>query len=102
MKSNASLVPAHVRRKSKLLTRFSAVLCTALAAVGMSTQVAAQSAPDVSKELAVVKRNLETPQLKSALQFVEDQIANPADVVQDSRNRSATAPMVRVTAGRTG
>jgi len=83
MKSNASLVPAHVRRKSKLLTRFSAVLCTALAAVGMSTQVAAQSAPDVSKELAVVKRNLETPQLKSALQFVEDQIANPADVVQD-------------------
>jgi acetylornithine deacetylase/succinyl-diaminopimelate desuccinylase-like protein len=60
-------------------------LCAALAVAAFSGSglAAAPTAPDVSKELAVVKRNMDTPQLKSALAFVEKQIANPADVIQD-------------------
>jgi len=71
---------------NKPMSRFSLALCAALAfaALGASEQAAAQkAAPDVSKEVAVVKRHLATPQLKSALDFVEEQIADPSDVIQD-------------------
>lgn len=39
--------------------------------------------PDPSREVAVVRRHMQTPQLRSALQFVESQITNPKDVIQD-------------------
>ena len=44
---------------------------------------AQQQQPDLSKEVATVKRMMATPQLQSALKFVESQIANPKDVIQD-------------------
>ncbi|MEJ0085070.1 MAG: M20/M25/M40 family metallo-hydrolase [Pseudomonadota bacterium] len=54
-----------------------------LVALGAAQPTAAQKGPDVSKEVAVVKRHLGTPQLKTALEFVEEQIADPSDVIQD-------------------
>jgi len=90
MRDNLCLVRAPTRRKSE---SFSFALCAALALTGLgaSEHAAAQSVdkaadkspPDVSKEIAVVKRHMDTTQLKSALAFVEEQIANPTDVIQD-------------------
>jgi acetylornithine deacetylase/succinyl-diaminopimelate desuccinylase-like protein len=50
---------------------------------GLSQPATAQKPPDVSKELGVVRKHLETGKLKSALEFVESQIADPSDVIQD-------------------
>ena len=38
---------------------------------------------DLSREVADVKRHIASPQLGSALDFVETQIADPSDVIQD-------------------
>ncbi len=75
--------------KNRSSFRFSLALCAAfaLAALGAPERAAAQAAakgpPDVSKELAVVQKHLGTAKLKSALEFVEAQIAKPDDVIQD-------------------
>lgn len=38
---------------------------------------------NLDREVAVVRQHLETPSLKRALEFVEEQIADPSDVIQD-------------------
>jgi len=54
----------------------------AFALAAFATPGAAQTL-DMSREIASVKRAMETPQLRSALSFVESQIADPSDVIQD-------------------
>jgi acetylornithine deacetylase/succinyl-diaminopimelate desuccinylase-like protein len=45
--------------------------------------IRAQTVVDVASELAVVRRHMESPQLAQALRFIEQQQANPQDVIQD-------------------
>ena len=55
-------------------------------AVGLLVAVAAleaQQPANLGVEVAVVRRHMQTPQLQGALKFVESQIADPADVIQD-------------------
>jgi len=57
-------------------------LALALAAVpaGLAAQ---HTTPDLSAEIASVRQSMRTPQLTRALAFVESQIADPSDVIQD-------------------
>lgn len=47
-----------------------------------NVEAAAQTL-DLSEEIAVVRQDMETPELGRAIDFVESQIADPADVIQD-------------------
>ena len=63
-------------------TAFAVALTFVGIAVG-APALAQNTTPELSKEVAAVRRYMQTPQLKGALEFVEKQIADPADVVQD-------------------
>lgn len=65
------------------LKRSLSLLCAVVACAAGNGEACAQATPDVSKELAVVRKHLETPTLKRALEFVEEQIVDPSDVIQD-------------------
>jgi len=60
-----------------------AVAFTFVSLAGTVPALAQNTTPELGKEVAAVKRYLATPQMKSALEFVEKQIAEPADVIQD-------------------
>ena len=57
-------------------------LSAVLAGAAFHASAGAQ-ALDLSSEVAVVRRHLAAPQAAAALAFVERQIAEPADVIQD-------------------
>jgi acetylornithine deacetylase/succinyl-diaminopimelate desuccinylase-like protein len=69
-----------------LITRRWAVLftgCFFLFDALLALQIKAQTAPDISEELAIILEHLNTPELSAALDFVEAQQQGPADVIQD-------------------
>jgi len=55
----------------------------ALAALWAAAGPAAAQTPQLDREIALVRQHMQTPQLNSALSFVESQIADPSDVIQD-------------------
>lgn len=62
------------------------VICAcgvAAALLAYSNSVQAQTVVDVPKEIATVKQYMGTPEMKSALAFIEKAQADPQDVVQD-------------------
>jgi acetylornithine deacetylase/succinyl-diaminopimelate desuccinylase-like protein len=79
MKINESLASA----RAGGWLRSAITACATLALFAVQPAVAQKSKLDVSKEVAVVKTHLATAKLKSALEFVEEQIADPSDVIQD-------------------
>ncbi len=54
-----------------------------LFAVVMPAIGRAQQPVNLTRELAIVRQHMQTPQVQDALKFVESQIANPSDVIQD-------------------
>jgi acetylornithine deacetylase/succinyl-diaminopimelate desuccinylase-like protein len=54
-----------------------------LVAAAAPSQVTAQQTPDLSQEIAIAERTLATPAVSNAMSFVEEQQADPSDVIQD-------------------
>lgn len=58
-------------------------LALTLALMGSAVPLGAQIVVDVPQEIAEVRRHMATRELSNALEFVERQIADPRDVLQD-------------------
>ncbi|MBI4540847.1 MAG: hypothetical protein HY704_15195 [Gemmatimonadetes bacterium] len=65
-------------RAAVLVGRCALALLAVVAAGFPVFPVVAQQTPDLSREAALVRRHMQTPELRQALQFVESQIADPS------------------------
>ena len=50
---------------------------------GMPRTASAQDTPDLSREIAIARETLAAPVMREAIAFVEEQQADPSDVIQD-------------------
>jgi acetylornithine deacetylase/succinyl-diaminopimelate desuccinylase-like protein len=72
-----------LRPRSTRLARFALGCASMAATVALDPAAVHAQALDLSREVAVVRRHMQAPQAAAALDFVERQIADPRDVIQD-------------------